>query len=248
MTEKKSKLNDDSIKDIDYEEVNAEPENDASDTVDENSETDELPETALATINNTNIAKLEGFTNVEQIKQFAIQLGISGSPESVAQRIIRGRELGIDAMMAFDNIYIVNGRATLSVHLVNFLIKRAGYEIRTVRDNEYLQKDGNFSPVKTAESVDRCCTIEFIWRSKLTNEVMREQYTYWWSEAIAAGLTTKDTWQKYSKQLLWARTLVFGARRVAAEALMGFYETSEIADTHNVDYKVTDAGNAIPIN
>lgn len=228
-----------------------EPENYSGDNNPDNEEQLEdstVSSSALANVPSSEIAKLDTFNNVNELKRFAIEMGIPGSPESVAQRILRGRELGVGAMASFDNIYILNGRGTLSVHLVNSLLKKAGYEIRTIRDNMYLQKDGTFMPVKTDNSVDRCCTIEFAWRSKLTGEVLKEEYTYWWSEAVAAKLTTKATWIAYSKQLLWNRTLVFGARRVAAEVLMGMYEYSEIADMEGKDYTIDEQGSAKPID
>lgn len=213
---------------------------------DETEERDVSP-TALQKLE-ASVAQLENFTSVDQVKQFCIQLGIPGRPEDNAQKMIRGRELNLKPMQAFDHIYMINGRATLSVHAVNYLLKRSGYEISTLKDNVYIYNDGTEGHmVIEGKTIARICTIEASWKSKLTGAIKTEQYTYSWAEATAAGLTGKDTWKKYGKQLLWARTLVFLARRIAAEALMGFYETSEIADVEGTNYTVNDSGNAIPI-
>lgn len=250
------------VTDVEFEDVTNnvtnEPENDNTNTEDtedrestsDNDTTSDDVSTALQT-QSKGVAQLDSFSNVEQVKQFAIQLGIPGSVESVARRIVTGKELGVPATVAMDNIFIINGRATLSVHLVNALLKTAGYEIRTIRDNEYVDAQGDFSPIRIdsgdKKSIDRCCTIKAVWKSKITGQVEEETYSYWWSEAIAAGLVKKATWVAYGRQLLWNRTLVFLARRIAADVLNGMYEYSEIADVENEKYQVTATGNAIPI-
>ena len=48
--------------------------------------------------------------------------------------------------------------------------------------------------------------------------------------------------------MLWNRCMVIGARRVAPDALLGMYEATEIADTHNVTIDLDEEGNPIQKN
>lgn len=237
--------------DVDFEDVNNDTTDNENDNQD-NKDTEDVPDdnsVSSLTLQENNVTEvsLDTFTNVSQLKQFVRQMGISGNIESVAQRLLRAKELKIGMMQGLDNIYIINGKATLSVHLMNMLIKRAGYEVKTIKDNLYLQKDGSFQLKSDENSIDRVVELEFIWKSKITNEVERERYSYWFSEAKTAGLTDKDTWKKYTKQLLWARALTFGARRIVPEAV-DMYEFGEMMDVVGKSYNVSEDGNATPID
>lgn len=229
----------------------------------------ENKQTSLQVRNNTEIAKLDTFSSVQDIVKFAKDIGIKGNPQQVAQIILRGKELGVPAMTAFDNIYIINGKATLSGHLVNALLTKAGIEFETICDNWYLGKDGSVSPVKITDpnpgvkaadskipnvSIDRICRIKFYkkspWRKNKDGSpaVIEETVDYTWEEVKSAYLHDKDTWKAYGKKIFWLRTLVFGARRIAADVLLGMYEFSEIADANNVGYKLDESDMPIPID
>ena len=56
------------------------------------------------------------------------------------------------------------------------------------------------------------------------------------------GLTTKSNWVKMKKIMLWNRCLTIGARRVAPDALLGLYETSEAAEFSNIEHTVSEEG------
>jgi len=221
----------------------------------ENTDDNQANGSSLATIPSNELTALGAINDVDTLKQFAIKMGIPGTPESVAQRLARAIELKVGYMQGLDNIYIINGRATLSVWLFLMLIKRAGYEVRTIRDNEYLLNDGTYSKIKPNTNdpkdpkfpIDRVCELEWVWKSKITGEIERERYAYYWSEAVAAGHTTKATWKQYSKQMLWKTTAIFGSRRVCAEAV-DMYEYGEMADAKGIDYKVDETGNCKPID
>jgi len=191
--------------------------------------------TSLASIPSTELTALSAITDVDTLKLFAIKMGIPGSPASVAQRLARAIELKVGYMQGLDNIYIINGRATISVWLFLMLIKRAGYELRTIRDNEYLLNDGTYSKTKPTVTDPK------------DPKFPLDRYSYYWSEAVAAGHTKKATWLAYSKQMLWKTTAIFGSRRICAEAV-DMYEYGEIADAKGIDYKVDTTGNCTPID
>ncbi len=246
----------------DFQEVTEDSENNTNEDTGNDSDSDNTDDsdniadgTSLATIPTSELTALSAINDVDTLKHFAIKMGIPGSPESVAQRLARAIELKVGYMQGLDNIYIINGRATLSVWLFLMLIKRAGYELRTIRDNEYLLNDGTYSKTKPTVTdakdpkfpIDRVCELEWVWRSKVTGEIEKERYSYYWSEAVAAGHTKKATWTAYSKQMLWKTTAIFGSRRICAEAV-DMYEYGEMADSKGIDYKVSETGNCTPID
>jgi len=244
---------------VEFQDITEDSENNISSDNDEVS--NEVPDdntadgTSLATLPTSELTALSAISDVDTLKLFAVKMGIPGSPASVAQRLARAIELKVGYMQGLDNIYIINGRATLSVWLFLMLIKRAGYELRTIRDNEYLLNDGTYSKTKPTVTdpkdpkfpIDRVCELEWVWRSKITGEVERERYSYYWSEAVAAKHTDKATWKQYSKQMLWKTTAIFGSRRICSEAV-DMYEYGEIADAKGIDYKVSETGNCTPID
>ena len=241
---------------VEFQDITADAENNENEYNNEEVPDDNTANgTSIATIPSNELTALGAINDVDTLKQFAIKMGIPGTPESVAQRLARAIELKVGYMQGLDNIYIINGRATLSVWLFLMLIKRAGYEVRTIRDNEYLLNDGTYSKIKPNVTdskdpkfpIDRVCELEWVWRSKITGEIERERYAYYWSEAVAAGHTTKATWKQYSKQMLWKTTAIFGSRRVCAEAV-DMYEYGEMADAKGIDYKVDESGNCKPID
>lgn len=67
-------------------------------------------------------------------------------------------------------------------------------------------------------------------------------HTFKYSDAVARGLAGKDNWMKMLSTMLYTRCLVEGGRRLAADYLMGSYEFSEIADTANIQYTITEDG------
>lgn len=46
--------------------------------------------------------------------------------------------------------------------------------------------------------------------------------------------------------MLWNRCYAIGARRVAPDALLGMYETSEWADAQNTYYKIDENNEPVP--
>lgn len=92
---------------------------------------------------------------------------------------------------------------------------------------------------------------------KLTRQVKQPNNTYKdmtvissfsYQDAVMAGLHTKDNWKNYPKVMTLNRALAFGGRLIGADILLGLYETSELADAHNVNYSVNNDGKVTIIN
>ncbi len=94
----------------------------------------------------------------EMIKRGFTSLKSGGA---VVAAVMMGRELGLDDMMSITNIYPINGRATLGIHLINSLLLKAGIVTEIIRDFEpcvafamkgedgkvYKGEDGQSSPI-----------------------------------------------------------------------------------------------------
>jgi hypothetical protein len=63
-----------------------------------------------------------------------------------------------------------------------------------------------------------------------------------YQDSVIAGLNTKDNWKNYPKVMTLNRALAFGGRLIGADILLGLYEVSELADAHNIDYKLEPNG------
>ena len=146
-------------------------------------------------------------------------------PEAAATSImLQGRELGLAPMRALYDIYIVNGRPSIQTDLMMALVARAeaGY-IVTVE--EYW--DG------TPKS--------FITRRAVRPGRPDEEYTFTWADAVKAGLTTKDIWVKYGKQMMEHRCTSILGRRMWPDVLRGMYTPEESEDIGAVESEFIDS-------
>jgi hypothetical protein len=126
-----------------------------------------------------------------------------------------GRELGVPSMMALKNINIISGQVACNAQLMLSLALRNGvtYEVKEESDTgaKIVFKRGDMPPY-TAEFTKK--------------------------DAEAAGLTGKDNWKKYPKDMYFWRCVAKGVRRVAPDAVMGLYTPDEITEGKYVE--VTD--------
>jgi len=59
-----------------------------------------------------------------------------------------------------------------------------------------------------------------------------------YGEALTAGLLVKDNWKNHLKTMVRTRALAIGSKIIGDDIILGLYETSEMADMHDVDYEV----------
>lgn len=107
--------------------------------------------------------------------------------------------------------------------------------------------DANGTEVSSIEPYDYRTTYKFTRKKlhpdgKLVTEVVESSFS--WQEALVAQLpldrsgnfNTNSAWYKYRKLMMDHRAFTFGARDIAADLLLGAYETTELYDMHNMDY------------
>lgn len=180
--------------------------------------------------------------------------------EDVMAAILMGQELGFGAMVAVNNVYSINGRASVGIHIITGLLLKAGIvteiledyiplyrykdESSTVHshdDAQELLKEGK-KLVKSLEPYDRRVKIKFKRKLKQpdgTYEPMEVIQVYTLGEAKSMGFLDKDNWIKQPKTMLKSRCLTLGGRLIGSDVLLGLLEHTELADiTQNANIKV----------
>jgi hypothetical protein len=189
------------------------------------------------------LTKFDNFSNLDEMKSFAGELIKSKlipfkTPEEAVTVALMGKDLGIGFSTAMNNIYNIQGRPALSVHLAAGLAKQRGVDWQIVKDCEKEVDDkGNV--------IDLITTITFFKFNDKLNRVMENTLSYRWTDAVKAGYTSKANWKDKTRNMMRSRCLMEGIRFICPEALMGlFYEQSEVLDsTTNLEYDIDENDN-----
>lgn len=176
---------------------------------------------------------------------------------SVISAVKYASELGFSPLVGINNIHVIEGKPTLSVHGLASLLQRAGWDFELLQDPS--EENGWLCKIKFInraafqeykDKLDEVSRMEADVRSMFVDllETLKQRssqvHSYSWTEAEQAGLTTKRNWQRMPKIMIKARCLSVGARFVAPKALSGMYETTEIAETANpqvIDVEAVEA-------
>jgi hypothetical protein len=135
-----------------------------------------------------------------------------GKPADVFVALEYGAELGLQPMISLQNIYIVNGRPTLSAQVMAGLVK--------------VQPDYMGMKIKSSQT-EATVTVE----RKLGNGTIEQQTgTFTIAQAQAAGLTGKDNWKGYPQQMLEARALAFALKKAFPDLFAGISSKEEAED------------------
>jgi len=150
-----------------------------------------------------------------QIEALTAKLQGSGAlPNSIknssqlAMVLLAGYEAGMTPMESINSYYIVNGKVTIWGSAVLVQLRRAGYKIK------WLKTD------------DKIASLELV----TPDGRDKHEETYTIEEAKASGLTGKDTWIKYPKQMLRHKAIAQAVRFFCPEVLGGFYMKEEVED------------------
>ena len=114
-------------------------------------------------------------------------------------KVLAGREMGFGPIASMQGIHIIQGKPTTGANLLGASIKRSGrYDYRV------------------PELTDTVAEIAFFENGK---EVGRSRFSM--DDAKAAGLTGKDNWRKFPRNMLFARALSNGARWYCPDVFSG---------------------------
>lgn len=98
-----------------------------------------------------------------------------------------------------------------------------------------------------SQPVDYITEYEFT-RELPNNKIMKANGKFYLSEAVAAGLLEKDTYQKYARILVGHRAFTYGARDIASDYLFGIMETTELKIVNNLDIDEQDIIDVSEVN
>lgn len=140
-------------------------------------------------------------------------------------KILRGWELGIPPVASLENINVIDGRTTLSAHLIAAKINDSGrFRLRIVDHTAQL------CVIRFDEKIDG------IWEELGVSEFTLE-------DARLANLLHKKNWQQYPKAMLYARAVAQGARWYCSTTFMGqIYVPEELSEA-----EVEDVNYAAPV-
>lgn len=136
-----------------------------------------------------------------------------GKPQDTFVALQMGHELGMQPMASLNNIYVVNGRPTLSSQVMLGLAKsRPDYAGMKMIDSSTQKVSLEISRVLPGGGV----------------ETQRGEFTY--AEAEKAKLTGKDNWRNYPRNMLEARAISFALRKLYPDLFAGIYSKEEVQD------------------
>ncbi len=193
--------------------------------------------TEIEKVNDQSIVRQAPKTEMEQLQILIDSKSLPANIKTIEQAFTIaqfGKDLGMKPMQSFHQVYNIQGRLALSSKGLGALLWANGIQYKTIQDYELVvrgkDKDGN-------EVKDRVTTLEF-YRGKVT-----ETTSFYWSDAVKAGWTTKDNWVKMPKHMMYARCLALGAQRIAPDKLLGLYTVEEMVDvTNDINTKINEEG------
>lgn len=161
--------------------------------------------------------------------ELLVKSGILPKTINTAEKAIaialNGRDLGISPTVAFNNIWILDGKPSLSAGLVTALANRANLRFQWLRDKtDVLGKDANGNDV----------VVDWAWEVEMLEmwggNILRSRMTLLWTECVASGWTNKDPWKKHPRAMARARLIVQIIRAHRPDVLMGMQSFEELAD------------------
>lgn len=139
--------------------------------------------------------------------------------QAIARAVVKiqlGEAVGLAPMEAMQSVYMVNGRPTVDAQVRAARMKRCGYDWDIL------------------EHTDKCCRLAIKFRGQyLTREDGSKAIVeFTMDDAAKAGLSGKDVWKKYPRNMLFARTITNAQRWYAPEALNGMtmLDPSEVVE------------------
>jgi hypothetical protein len=146
-------------------------------------------------------------------KSSAVPNEYISKPDKIFSTVVYGKEFGLGAMTSLCNIFTVNGKCAMNVHLMLGLCMKhkdyAGYEIKVHTDKE-------------------CKIVMGRWNEH-TKKVSYYEGSWSITEAVTAGLMASGMYKKYPKNMVFARALTFAMRKSFPDVLTGTYSVEEMA-------------------
>ena len=160
--------------------------------------------------NSVQILEDNEFKALEMISRRAAACGLYGgvgNEHKIFMVLLSAREMGVKPMEALNGgLHNIQGKIEISARLMSSMIRRQGHSIRVVEQNA------------------KICILEG--KRRDNGDTMRSQFS--WDDAIKAGLAGRDTWRKFSEDMLYSRALSRLARRLFSDVIGMSYIEGEI--------------------
>ncbi|MFI7628449.1 hypothetical protein [Microbispora rosea] len=178
------------------------------------------------TIDNLPAARVE--SSLPERQEYAKALSVSNllpkqyrdQPGNVLYAIEFGRALGVEPIVAINQVHIIEQKPSASSALISSLVRKAGHRLRV-----WVERDQQGRPAKAIATIVRHDDPEFEFRAEWTM-----------ARAQAAGVTGKQVWKNYPEAMLKARAITEVAREACEEALNGIgYTAEELGADQNPD-------------
>lgn len=158
---------------------------------------------------NNEIQKLDSNNTFDLAKCF-IQSGYFKDMKQISQAVVKieaGKSLGLSAFTAMQDLFIVQGKIQMSANLMGAMIKRSGkYSYAILRHD------------------DKVCEIEYYEQGK---PIGKSVFTV--NDAQRAGVGGGTNYNKYPRNMLFARAMSNGAKWYCGDVFLGsVYSEGEI--------------------
>ena len=127
-----------------------------------------------------------------------------------------GAELGLAPMVSLQNINVISGKLACNGQVMLSLAISRGVVFQVLE-----------------ESAEKCSI-------KFSRGPIQYISHFTIQDAKDAGLTGKDNWNKWKRDMLFWRAVAKGVRRIAPEAVMGLYTADELTDGEVIDVSATE--------
>lgn len=175
---------------------------------------------ALATRSNNTMGTLSPLDAAHHFVKSGYFRDASDESKAVV-KILYGAEFGISPVTSMLNIHIIEGKPSMSAHMIGGVLRKAGYDFR----------------VTTA--TNEACEITFL---RGTDVLGSSSFTK--EDASKAGLWGKANWAKFPKAMLFARCMSQGARMHCPDAFMGGIYTP---DELGAEVEMDEAGTLLKV-
>lgn len=128
------------------------------------------------------------------------------TPEQAIAIAIKGNEVGFPMMQSFSHINIIGGKPTISAEGMNFLIRKNCPQAKI----DFLERTSERCKIKASRPGSEPCEFEFSM-----------------DDAKRAQLLANPSWQKYPKNMIFARCFSDMARTMFADCIGGISYTPE---------------------
>jgi len=153
-------------------------------------------------------------------KSSAVPMQYIGKPDWIFSTVVLGKEFGLAPMTSLMNISTINGKPSMSVHLLLGLCMR----------------HPEFAGWRVVKSNDDECTVEMQRMFKHQKEPTKFEGKFSFAEAQRAMLVKNGgAWMTWRRNMCKARAIAFVCRECFADVLTGTYTLEEMDSEKYVD-------------